>query len=140
MLEVLVAATQYWIKENGELDISIMAVAVGMYLSLKMTIPIFIGGLIKMYVDKRFENSLKKNNPDLFKIKNKMKLDAVKEKSHGPGILFASGLTLEAIMGIGLVRWLSPAFISDHKRAVNLSRYSCIVGCAMLMARFSLEN
>ena len=37
---LLVAATQYWIKENGELDISIMAVAVGMYLSLKMTIPI----------------------------------------------------------------------------------------------------
>ena len=40
---LLIAATQGWIKEKGGLDISIMAVAVGMYLSLKMTIPIFIG-------------------------------------------------------------------------------------------------
>ena len=80
-----------------------MAVAVGMYLSLKMTIPIFIGGMIKMYIDKRFDMPLMKNRPELFKQENSTELEQAKEKLHGPGILFASGLIAgEAIMGIGL--------------------------------------
>ena len=103
---LLIAATQGWINERGGLNISIMAVAVGMYLSLKMTIPIFIGGMIKMYVDRRFETPLKKSRPELFKewkIDSIEKLEEEKEKLHGPGILFASGLIAgEAIMGIGL--------------------------------------
>ena len=100
---LLVAATQSWIMNNGGLNISIMAVAVGMYLSLKMTVPIFIGGMLKMYVDSRFEEPLKKNRPELFKRGQEQKLSSEKEKLHGPGILFASGLIAgEAIMGIGL--------------------------------------
>ena len=100
---LLVAATQGWINEKGGLNVSIMAVAVGMYLSLKMTIPIFIGGMIKMYIDKRFDTPLKKNRPELFKKGAKEELEQAKEKLHGPGILFASGLIAgEAIMGIGL--------------------------------------
>ncbi len=100
---LLVAATQSWIMNNGGLNISIMAVAVGMYLSLKMTVPIFIGGMLKMYVDSRFEEPLKQNRPELFKKGQEQKLSNEKEKLHGPGILFASGLIAgEAIMGIGL--------------------------------------
>ena len=100
---LLVAATQSWIMNNGGLNISIMAVAVGMYLSLKMTVPIFIGGMLKMYVDSRFEEPLKQNRPELFKKGQGQKLSSEKEKLHGPGILFASGLIAgEAIMGIGL--------------------------------------
>ncbi len=100
---LLVAATQSWIMNNGGLNISIMAVAVGMYLSLKMTVPIFIGGMLKMYVDRRFEEPLKQNRPELFKKGQEQKLSNEKEKLHGPGILFASGLIAgEAIMGIGL--------------------------------------
>ena len=100
---LLVAATQSWIMNNGGLNISIMAVAVGMYLSLKMTVPIFIGGMLKMYVDRRFEEPLKLNRPELFKKGQEQKLSNEKEKLHGPGILFASGLIAgEAIMGIGL--------------------------------------
>jgi len=100
---LLIAATQVWINERGGLNISIMAVAVGMYLSLKMTIPIFIGGMIKMYIDKRFDTPLKISRPELFKKSSIEKLEQTKEKLHGPGILFASGLIAgEAIMGIGL--------------------------------------
>ena len=64
---LLIAATQGWIKERGGLNISIMAVAVGMYLSLKMTIPIFVGGMIKMYIDGRFDKPLRKTRPELYK-------------------------------------------------------------------------
>jgi len=86
---LLIAATQVWINERGGLNISIMAVAVGMYLSLKMTIPIFIGGMIKMYIDKRFDTPLKISRPELFKKSSIEKLEQTKEKLHGPGILFA---------------------------------------------------
>ncbi len=100
---LLVAATQGWIVNKGGLNISIMAVAVGMYLSLKMTVPIFIGGMLKMYVDSKFEKPLKNTRPELFKKGQEEKLSAEREKLHNPGILFASGLIAgEAIMGIGL--------------------------------------
>ena len=100
---LLIAATQGWIKEKGGLNISIMAVAVGMYLSLKMTIPIFIGGMIKMYIDGRFDKPLRITRPELYKKGEEELLAQEKEKLHGPGILFASGLIAgEAIMGIGL--------------------------------------
>ena len=80
-----------------------MAVAVGMYLSLKMTIPIFIGGMIKMYIDGRFDKPLRITRPELYKKGEEELLAQEKEKLHGPGILFASGLIAgEAIMGIGL--------------------------------------
>ena len=100
---LFVIGTQMWINEKGGLNISIMAVAVGMYLSLKMTVPIFIGGMIKMYVDSRFTAPLKKSRPELFKENSTRLLEQEKERLHNPGILFASGLIAgEAIMGIGL--------------------------------------
>ena len=64
---LLVGATQLWIRDRGGLNVSIMAVAVGMYLSLKMTVPIFIGGMLKMYIDSRFDGPLRKERPELFK-------------------------------------------------------------------------
>ena len=119
-----------------------MAVAVGMYLSLKMTIPIFIGGLIKMYVDNRFDDSLKKTNPNLLKSENRSKLDVEKEKSHGPGILFASGLIAgEAIMGIGLAAMaVSGIYLGIINEPSIYPGMAVFVGCAILMARFSLKG
>jgi len=100
---LLVGATQLWIRDKGGLNVSIMAVAVGMYLSLKMTVPIFIGGMIKMYIDSRFDGPLRKERPELFKKGQEEELSQQKEKLHSPGILFASGLIAgEAIMGIAL--------------------------------------
>ncbi len=56
--------------------------AVGAYLPLSTTVPIFIGGLVKLYVDKA----------------NKTKVD---EGETGPGILYASGLIAGgALMGV----------------------------------------
>ena len=76
---LLIAATQFWIRENGQLDISIMAVAVGMYLSLKMTIPIFIGGLIYLKVPQKINDILVKQISDIkseIKESEKLRSDA----------------------------------------------------------------
>jgi len=118
-----------------------MAVAVGMYLSLKMTIPIFIGGLIKMYVDKRFDTPLKNTSPDLFKSKNIEKLSSIKEKMHGPGILFASGLIAgEAIMGIGLAAMaVSGIYLGIINEPSIYPGAAAFIACAILMGTFSLN-
>lgn len=64
-----------------------MLIAVGMYLPFETTFAIFVGGLIKLYVDRRVAQ---KNLPS-----------AAKERVENTGILLASGLIAgEAITGV----------------------------------------
>jgi putative OPT family oligopeptide transporter len=64
----------------------VLAAAVGIYLPLELTVPIFIGGLLTYVVERQ-----RTVGDDL---------DA-KERLHRPGVLFAAGLiTGEALMGI----------------------------------------
>jgi uncharacterized oligopeptide transporter (OPT) family protein len=139
---LLIAATQGWIKEKGGLNISIMAVAVGMYLSLKMTIPIFIGGMIKMYIDNQFDAPLKKTRPELYKKGEEEFLAQEKEKLHGPGILFASGLIAgEAIMGIGLAGMaVSGIYLGITSNPSVYPGLLAFTFGAMIMATFSLRQ
>ena len=139
---LLVGATQLWIRDRGGLNISIMAVAVGMYLSLKMTVPIFIGGMIKMYIDRKFDSPLKKGRPELFKKGQEEKLSHEREKLHSPGILFASGLIAgEAIMGIGLAAMaVSGIYLGlTEEPSIYPGMLAFAVGAAM-MATFSLRQ
>ena len=139
---LLVGATQLWIRDRGGLNISIMAVAVGMYLSLKMTVPIFIGGMIKMYIDRKFNSPLKKERPELFKKGQEEKLSQEREKLHSPGILFASGLIAgEAIMGIGLAAMaVSGIYLGlTEEPSIYPGVLAFAVGAA-IMATFSLKQ
>ena len=139
---LLVGATQLWIRDRGGLNISIMAVAVGMYLSLKMTVPIFIGGMIKMYIDRKFDSPLKKGRPELFKKGQEEKLSQEREKLHSPGILFASGLIAgEAIMGIGLAAMaVSGIYLGlTEEPSIYPGVLAFAVGAA-IMATFSLKQ
>jgi putative OPT family oligopeptide transporter len=139
---LLVGATQLWIRDRGGLNISIMAVAVGMYLSLKMTVPIFIGGMLKMYIDHKFNSPLKKGRPELFKKGQEEKLSHEREKLHSPGILFASGLIAgEAIMGIGLAAMaVSGIYLGlTEEPSIYPGVLAFAVGAAM-MATFSLRQ
>ena len=139
---LLVGGTQLWIRDKGGLNISIMAVAVGMYLSLKMTVPIFIGGMLKMYIDRKFDSPLKKGRPELFKEGQEEKLSHEREKLHSPGILFASGLIAgEAIMGIGLAAMaVSGIYLGlTEEPSIYPGVLAFAVGAA-IMATFSLRQ
>jgi putative OPT family oligopeptide transporter len=74
-----------------------MLVAVGMYLPLETTFAIFVGGLLRWFVDRRTEQ--RKHN------------DAQKARVENAGVLTASGLIAgEALMGLavaGVVAWLA---------------------------------
>ena len=139
---LLVGATQLWIRDRGGLDISIMAVAVGMYLSLKMTVPIFIGGMLKMYIDRKFDSPLKKGRPALFKKGQEEKLSHEREKLHSPGILFASGLIAgEAIMGIGLAAMaVSGIYLGLTEEPSIYPGVLAFTAGAVIMATFSLRQ
>ena len=64
----------------------VLAAAVGIYLPLELTVPIFLGGLLTWIVERAARV------PDD---------EEAKEKLHRPGVLFAAGLiTGEALMGI----------------------------------------
>ena len=138
---LLIGATQLFIIYKCGLNISIMAVAVGMYLSLKMTVPIFIGGMLKMYIDSRFDGPLRKERPELFKKGQEEELSHQREKLHSPGILFASGLIAgEAIMGIALAGMaVSGIYLGIvDEPSIYPGILAFVIG-AVLMAGFSLR-
>tara|TARA_Y100000758_G_scaffold302209_1_gene269624 strand:- start:256 stop:2493 length:2238 start_codon:yes stop_codon:yes gene_type:complete len=136
----LVGLTLIWINQYGGLEISIMAVAVGMYLSLAMCMPIMVGGMIKYYVDRRFNPILRKNQPTLYHEENHEVLEVEKEKLHSPGILFASGLIAgEAITGILLAAFaVSGIYLGILSNPTIIPGLLLFIYGGVLIAYFSL--
>jgi putative OPT family oligopeptide transporter len=76
-------------KKGSKFRMPVLAVAVGLYLPISLSVPVFIGGLISYFTKERVKNDSKK------------------------GLLFASGLiTGEALMGILVA---VPIFITANK-------------------------
>ena len=77
----------------------------------------------------------------LSKSKNIGKLNLIKEKMHGPGILFASGLIAgEAIMGIGLAAMaVSGIYLGIINEPSIYPGAAAFIACAILMGTFSLN-
>lgn len=72
-------------KRGSEFRFPVLAVAVGIYLPLGLSVPIFIGGLLAHFLRKRSERDAK----------------AVRQSRENTGMLLASGLiTGEALMGV----------------------------------------
>jgi putative OPT family oligopeptide transporter len=87
VIGVAIIATDLWLKRrNAPFRAPVLAVAVGIYLPLELSVPIFVGGLIAHLVEQRL--GIKGEGSE-----------AERAKQHG--ILFAAGLiTGEALMGI----------------------------------------
>ncbi len=74
-------------KRGSSFRFPVLAVAVGVYLPLSLSVPIFIGGLIVHYVNKRSAAASSE----------------VKQTRENAGLLIASGLiTGEALMGVAI--------------------------------------
>ncbi len=83
------------------LRIPIMSVAIGIYLPFTLSVPIFIGGLLRHTVGKVAENHTIKRTYHLHPDEIKKKIDEEKEQTGHNGILFSSGLIAgEALMGV----------------------------------------
>ena len=80
-----------WLKANGKaFRVPVLAAAIGIYLPLELMVPIFLGGLLAYFVEKRH---------GIFGTDD----ESLRDRAHRPGVLFAAGLiTGEALMGIAV--------------------------------------
>jgi putative OPT family oligopeptide transporter len=82
-------------------NISIMAVAIGVYLPFTLSVPIFIGGLLKLLVDTFVAKKVRMFEKGLPPDKLQKTITTEVEKAGNGGILIASGLVAgEALMGV----------------------------------------
>ena len=80
-----------------------LAFAVGVYLPLESTVPVFAGGLVRMLVDRQRGSEA--------------------ESDAGPGVLFSSGLIAGgSLMGLGYAA-LAPERFESVRHALNLGRF-----------------
>jgi putative OPT family oligopeptide transporter len=83
---VIIAVDEIQKKRGASFRVPVLAAAVGIYLPLDLTVPIFLGGLLAHFVERAAGVH---NDP------------AAAEKIHQKGVLFSAGLiTGEALMGI----------------------------------------
>jgi putative OPT family oligopeptide transporter len=87
MIGVAIIVVDEWLKRrNAPYRAPVLAVAVGIYLPLELSVPIFVGGMISHLVERRL--GVHGENPEA-------------ERAKRNGVLFAAGLiTGEALMGI----------------------------------------
>jgi putative OPT family oligopeptide transporter len=90
IIGAIIIAFDGWLKARGShFRMPVLAAAIGIYLPLELMVPIFLGGLLAHFVEKR-----KGVNP---------RDEAERDRIHRPGTLFAAGLiTGEALMGIAI--------------------------------------
>ena len=84
----LVIAFDEWLKSRGSrFRVPVLAAAIGIYLPLELMVPIFLGGLLSWFVERR--KGLHADDEE------------GRDRIHRPGTLFSAGLiTGEALMGI----------------------------------------
>lgn len=85
-----IIAVDEWLKARGaKFRVPVLAAAIGIYLPLELMVPIFLGGLISYFVQRKHRIS----GDD----------EEEKDRIHRPGTLFSAGLiTGEALMGIAI--------------------------------------
>ena len=89
VIGALVIAFDGWLKSrNSTFRVPVLAAAIGIYLPLELMVPIFLGGLLAYFVEKRH---------GIFGTHD----EALRDRAHRPGVLFAAGLiTGEALMAL----------------------------------------
>jgi putative OPT family oligopeptide transporter len=87
---VLVIALDEWLKSRAsKFRVPVLAAAIGIYLPLELMVPIFIGGLLSYFVERK--KGLHADDEE------------GRDRIHRPGTLFSAGLiTGEALMGIAI--------------------------------------
>jgi putative OPT family oligopeptide transporter len=118
---VLVIALDEWLKARGsKFRVPVLAAAIGIYLPLELMVPIFIGGLLSYFVERK--KGLHADDEE------------GRDRIHRPGTLFSAGLiTGEALMGIAIA---IPIVVSGRPDVLALPenfQFGQLVGLAVLV-------
>jgi uncharacterized oligopeptide transporter (OPT) family protein len=116
-----VIALDEWLKSRkSSFRVPVLAAAIGIYLPLELMVPIFIGGLLSYFVERK--KRLKPHDEE------------ERDRIHRPGTLFSAGLiTGEALMGIAIA---IPIVVSERADVLALPeqfQFGQLVGLAVLV-------
>lgn len=129
---VIIAMDKYLEHRGAEFRMPVLAVAVGIYLPLELTVPIFIGGLVAFFANR----SLRRRKDQ---IGGEAAYEEAVQRAGRRGLLFASGLiTGEALVGILLaipfaaaqntsVLQLAPEGFEPVADALGLVAFGCFI-------------
>ena len=106
VIGAIVIAFDGWLKSrNSTFRVPVLAAAIGIYLPLELMVPIFLGGLLAYFVEKR--HGIVGTHDE-----------ALRDRVHRPGVLFSAGLiTGEALMGIAIA---IPIVVSERADVLAL--------------------
>jgi len=115
-----IIAFDEWLKaRKSSFRVPVLAAAIGIYLPLELMVPIFLGGLLSYFVERR--KKLKAGDEEM------------RDRIHRPGTLFSAGLiTGEALMGIAIA---IPIVVSGRADVLALPeqfRFGQVVGLVVL--------
>ena len=121
VIGALVIAFDGWLKSrNSTFRVPVLAAAIGIYLPLELMVPIFLGGLLAYFVEKR--HGIVGTHDE-----------ALRDRVHRPGVLFSAGLiTGEALMGIAIA---IPIVVSERADVLALPEqfhFGQLVGLVVL--------
>lgn len=90
VIGAITIAFDEWLKSRkSHFRVPVLAAAIGIYLPLELMVPIFLGGVLSYFVERRFGVPAHD--------------EEARDRVHRPGTLFAAGLiTGEALMGIAI--------------------------------------
>jgi putative OPT family oligopeptide transporter len=113
----IIAIDEVQKKRRSSFRVPVLAAAVGIYLPLDLTVPIFLGGLLAHFVERSVNVH---NDPE------------AAEKIHQKGVLFAAGLiTGEALMGILIAIPIVTAGKADVMALPASLQFGEVVGLAI---------
>lgn len=115
-----IIALDEWLKaRNAHFRVPVLAAAIGIYLPLELMVPIFLGGLISYFVERK--HNVRIDDHD------------AKDRVHRPGTLFAAGLiTGEALMGIAIAVPIVVSGRADVLAAPGALHFNQWVGLVVL--------
>jgi putative OPT family oligopeptide transporter len=115
---VIIAIDEVQKKRGSSFRVPVLAAAVGIYLPLDLTVPIFLGGLLAHFVERAVRGQAHVEDP---------------ERIHRKGVLFSAGLiTGEALVGIVIA---IPIVVSGRADVIALPaayQFGEIVGLILL--------
>ena len=129
---VIIAIDQWLIARKSSFRVPVLACAVGIYLPIELSVPIFFGGLVSWLVERTFGVG---------------KDEEARDRIHQRGMLFAAGLiTGEALMGIGIA---VPIVVTERTDVLALPAsmqsgewlgLALLIGVAVLLYRTAVKR
>ena len=121
VIGAITIALDNWLKSRGShFRVPVLAAAIGIYLPLELMVPIFLGGLLSHFVERK--HGVHPHD------------EAERDRIHRPGTLFSAGLiTGEALMGIAIAIPIVLAERADVLALPSAWHFNQWVGLAVLV-------